>query len=43
MVDLRYIIIRDNNAFIISENNIAQYQLDVNDVTNFKKISEFTF
>ncbi|MGK0413456.1 MAG: hypothetical protein ACJA1B_001659 [Polaribacter sp.] len=37
------IIIRNNNAFIISENNIAQYQLDINDITNFKKISEFTF
>lgn len=37
------IIIRNNNAFIISENNIQQYQLDVNDITNFKKISEFTF
>jgi hypothetical protein len=37
------IIIRDNNAFIISENSIAQYQLDTTNITNFKKISEFTF
>jgi hypothetical protein len=37
------IIIRNNNAFIISENSIAQYQLDVTDISNFKKISEFTF
>lgn len=37
------IIIRNNDAFIISENSIAQYQLDANDITNFKKISEFTF
>jgi hypothetical protein len=37
------IIIRENNAFIISENSIAQYQLDTTNITNFKKISEFTF
>jgi hypothetical protein len=37
------IIIRNNNAFIISEHNITQYELDANDITNFKKISEFTF
>ncbi|UAM97433.1 hypothetical protein K8354_14065 [Polaribacter litorisediminis] len=37
------IIIRNHNAFIISEHNIAQYQLDVNDITDFKKISEFAF
>ncbi len=37
------IIIRDNNAFIISDDSISQYQLDLNDISNFKKISEFTF
>ncbi len=37
------IIIRNNNAFIISDGSISQYQLDLNDISNFKKISEFTF
>ncbi|WP_299058828.1 hypothetical protein [uncultured Polaribacter sp.] len=37
------IIIRNNNAFIISEGSISQYELNLNDILNFKKISEFTF
>lgn len=37
------IIIRNNNAFIISDNSIVQYQLDLTNITNFEKISEFTF
>lgn len=37
------IIIRNNHAFIISEFAIDQYQLDSNDITNFTKISTFTF
>ena len=37
------IIIRNNSAFIISDGSISQYQLDPSDISNFKKISEFTF
>ncbi|MCG1035222.1 hypothetical protein [Polaribacter sargassicola] len=37
------IIIRDNHAFIISDYSIDQYELDYNDITNFTKISTFTF
>jgi hypothetical protein len=37
------IIIRNNHAFIISEFAIAQYQLNSSDITNFTKISTFTF
>lgn len=37
------IVIRDNQAFIISETAIDQYQLDATDVSNFSKISTFTF
>lgn len=37
------IIIRNNNAFIIADHSITQYQLDLNDIKNFTKISEFNF
>ena len=37
------IIIRDNHAFIISEDSIDQYELDATDMTNFKAISSFVF
>jgi hypothetical protein len=37
------IIIRDNNAFIIADHSITQYQLNLNDITSFTKISEFNF
>ena len=37
------IIIRDNNAFIIADHSITQYQLNLNDITSFTKISEFSF
>lgn len=37
------IIIRNNHAFIISEHSINQYELNTTDITNFKKISTFTF
>ncbi|MGJ8744324.1 hypothetical protein [Polaribacter sp.] len=37
------IIIRNNHAFIISEYSIEQYQLNDNNITNFSKISSFTF
>lgn len=37
------IIIRNNHAFIISDFSIDQYELNNTDITNFKKISTFTF
>ncbi|MCG8237506.1 hypothetical protein [Tenacibaculum finnmarkense] len=37
------IIIRNNHAFIISENSIDQYQLDATNISKFTKISTFNF
>lgn len=37
------IIIRDNQAFIISEDSIDQYELDSANIESFTKISKFTF
>lgn len=37
------IIIRNNHAFIISENNIDQYELSKTSIENFTKISSFNF
>ncbi|MEW7281040.1 hypothetical protein ABW636_20795 [Aquimarina sp. 2201CG1-2-11] len=37
------IIIRDNHAFIISAYSIEQYELNNEDIENFKKISTFNF
>ena len=37
------IIIRDDHAFIISEHSVEQYELDSEDIENFKKISTFNF
>lgn len=37
------IIIRDDNAFIISESAIDQYKLDTSNISNFTQTSKFTF
>lgn len=37
------IIIRNNHAFIISDFSIDQYELNAANITDFKKISTFTF
>ncbi len=37
------IIIRNNHAFIISENSIDQYELNTTNIESFTKISTFNF
>ena len=37
------VIIRDNNAFIISSNSINQYELNASDIANFRELSSFKF
>lgn len=37
------IIIRNNTAFIITEVSVNQYELNPDNIKDFKKISSFTF